>query len=229
MMFPRLLACLAAVTIVVALAHGARAQSEQFRFPLKAEDGSPVANYRIPAELENQIERLSGIVIVGNPRGDVTLTEFYDLNCPYCRKAAHDIADLVKSDPKLRLILVPFPVLGIPSIQAGRVEFVLAKLATPQQFFEFNRRIFSGRGVVDGARALAVATALGFRSDQLIKAADEDAVTQAMIANVQLGNSLGLAATPAFVIKGVAIVGYPGRKTLTDIINSIRSCGKIMC
>lgn len=229
MIFPRLLSFVVALAIALALAQGARAQNEHFWFPLKADDGSPVANYRVPAELESQIERLSGIVIVGNPRGDVTLTEFYDLNCPYCKKAAHDIADLVKSDPKLRLVLVPFPVLGVPSIQAGRVEFVLAKLATPQQFFEFNRRIFSGRGVVDGARALAVAKALGFRSDQLVKAADEEAVTQAMIANVQLGNSLGLAATPAFVIKGVAILGYPGKKTLTDIIKAIRSCDKIMC
>lgn len=229
MPFPRLLACVVALAIALILAADARAQDESARYPLKAEDGSPVVNYRVPPELESQIERLAGIVIVGNPRGDVTITEFYDLNCPYCRKAAHDIAELVKSDPKLRLILVPFPVLGVPSIQAGRVELVLAKLATPQQFFAFHHRIFSGRGVIDGARALATAQAFGFPGDKVVKAADEEAVTQAMIANVQLGNSLGLAATPAFVIKGVAIVGYPGKKTLAEIIKSIRACDKIMC
>lgn len=230
MPYPRLLAvAVAIVTALVLVPAAARAQNETSWYPLKAEDGSPIVNYRIPVELESQIEKLPGIVIVGNPRGDVTVTEFYDLNCPYCKKAAHDIADLVKSDPELRLVLVPFPVLGVPSIQAGRVEIALAKLATPKQFFEFNHRIFARRGVVDGARALAVAKGLGFPSSKLTKAADDDAVTRAMIANVQLGNSLGLAATPAFIIKGAAILGYPGKKTIADVIKSIRTCDKIVC
>lgn len=230
MPYPRLLAF--AITIAIALIlvpAAARAQNETSWYPLKAEDGSPVVNYRIPVELESEIEKLPGIVIVGNPHGDVTLTEFYDLNCPYCKKAARDVADLVKSDPELRLILVPFPVLGVPSIQAGRVELALAKLATPQQFFEFNHRIFAKRGVIDGTRALAIAKGLGFPSDKLIKVADEDAVTKTMIANVQLGNSLGLAATPAFIIKGAAILGYPGKKTIAEVIKSIRTCDKIVC
>jgi protein-disulfide isomerase len=225
---PLLSLCLFAVIALLG-PDAARAQNETSWYPLKAEDGSPVVNYRVPVELESEIEKLSGIVIVGNPRGDVTLTEFYDLNCPYCKKAAHDIAALVKSDPELRLILVPFPVLGVPSIQAGRVELALAKLATPQQFFAFNHRAFAKRGVIDGTRALAIAKGLGFPSDKLVKAADEEAVTNVMIANVQLGNSLGLAATPAFIIKGAAILGYPGKKTIAGIIKSIRTCDKIVC
>lgn len=229
MLLSRLRSCIVAIAVALVLAPASRAQNENFWYPLKAEDGSPVVNYRVPVELESEIEKLPGIVIAGNPRGDVTLTEFYDLNCPYCKKAARDIAALVKSDPELRLILVPFPVLGVPSIQAGRIELALAKLATPQQFLEFNHLIFSRRGVVDGARALATAQALGFPGDKLIKAADEEVVTKAMIANVQLGNSLGLAATPAFIIKGAAIFGYPGKKTLVDIIKSIRTCDKIVC
>ena len=50
-----------------------------------------------------------------------------------------------------------------------------------------------------------------------------------MIAHVQLGNAMGLAATPAFVIKGVAILGYPGKKSLVGIIKSIRTCDKVVC
>src|SRR5271166_289321 len=144
-----LLCLFVAVAIALLSTVGTRAQSESSWYPLKADDGTDVVNYRVPVELESRIEALPGIVIVKNPHGDVTLVEFYDLNCPYCRKAASDIAALVKSDNELKLVLVPFPVLGISSIQAGRVEFALARLATPQQFFEFNHRIFSGRGVVD--------------------------------------------------------------------------------
>jgi protein-disulfide isomerase len=50
-----------------------------------------------------------------------------------------------------------------------------------------------------------------------------------MKSHVQLGNALGLAATPAFVINGVAILGHPGRKSLAGIITSVRACGKVVC
>ena len=224
-----LLCVFAAAAIALLSPAGARAQDENSWYPLKADDGSDVVNYRVPVELESRIEALPGVVIVGNPRGDVTLVEFYDLNCPFCRKAARDIASLVKSDDELKLVLVPFPVLGVPSIQAGRVELALARLATPQQFFDFHHRIFSGRGTIDASRALAVAKDLGFSKERLIKVADEDAVTRAMIAHVELGNAMGFAVTPAFVIKGAAILGYPGKKALAGIIRSIRTCDKVVC
>src|SRR5665213_2737453 len=108
----------AAVLIVAAsapLAYGGQ-------FPIEADDGTVIANHAVTAELESQNEKLPGVVVVGNVKGKVTLTEFYDLNCPYCRKASTDIADLVRGNPELRLVLVPFPVLGIASIQGTRVE-----------------------------------------------------------------------------------------------------------
>jgi protein-disulfide isomerase len=83
--------------------------------------------------------------------------------------------------------------------------------------------------VVDGARTLAVAKQMGFPIDRLTKAADEEAITQAMIAHVRLGNSMGLSATPAFVIKGAAILGYPGPRALAGIVRSIRTCDKVAC
>jgi protein-disulfide isomerase len=220
----RILALLLAVWIF----SPAHAQDTDAWFAIKGEDGTPVANHRIPVELESQIETLPGTVVVGNPRGDVTLVEFYDLNCPYCRKAAGDIADLVAADQELKLILVPFPVLGIPSIAAGRVELAVAKLA-PARFYEFHRKIYAGRGVVDGNRALAVAQEIGLTADRAIAAANDDSVTEMMKSHVRLGDAMGLAATPSFVVKGVAIVGYPGRDSLAGIVRAIRSCDKVVC
>jgi protein-disulfide isomerase len=131
-------------------------------YPIKADDGAKVANHRIPVELESRIEILPGIVIAGNPNGKVTLTEFYDLNCPYCRKASGDIAELVRTNPELRLVLVPFPVFGIPSILVARVEYAVARLAPPQKFYQFHRVVFAGHGVVDDNRAFEAANAIGF-------------------------------------------------------------------
>ena len=204
-----------------------RAMQSVSEFALTGDDGQPVANHTV--KLVGPIEQLPGVVTVGNPHGKTTLIEFYDLNCPYCRIASADIADLVDLDPQLRLVLVPYPVLGIASIGASRVELAVAKLGTPRQFYDFHRKIYAQRGVTDGPRALEVAASLGFDVKALTALGDSDAITQTMKAHVRLGDSLGLAATPAFIVAGVAILGYPGRYRLQAIVDASDACGKIVC
>jgi protein-disulfide isomerase len=198
-------------------------------YPIKADDGTTVANHRVPVELESLIEKLPGAVVLGNPRGEVTLNEFYDLNCPYCRKASADIDKLLRTVKELRLVLVPFPVLGIPSIQAGKVDFAVARLASPRQFYEFHRKAMASRGVMDGKRAFALAKAVGLDDAKVANIANNDALADDMIAHVRLGNALGIQATPGFVIKGVAINGYPGPKSLARLIDSVERCDKVVC
>ena len=204
------------------------AQAQQFLHPIIGDDGKPVANHAIPPQYAGAVERLPAKVVVGNPIGDVTIAEFYDVNCPYCRRAAADLAELIRSDPQLRLVLVPFPVLGIASIQAGRVEFAVIQLA-PNRFYEFHRRVFAGRGVVEGMRALAAAESLKLDRDKLIALADDDSVTDAMKSHVQLGNALGLAATPSYIVGDVAIVGHPGLAAMRKVVASMRRCKKVSC
>ena len=191
------------------------------------DDGQVVPNHAV--KLLGPIDKLPGVVTVGNPNGKTTLVEFYDLNCPFCRIASADIADMVDLDRELKLVLVPFPVLGIPSITASRVELAVAKLGTPQQFYDFHRKVYAQRGITDGARALQIAHGLGLDAKALTKLADSDGITETMIAHVRLGNSLGLAATPGFIIDGVAILGYPGRYRLQAIVDASDACGKVVC
>jgi protein-disulfide isomerase len=196
-------------------------------FPLAGDDGQRVPNHRV--SLTAPIDTLPGVVVAANPDGKTTLIEFYDLNCPYCRIASADVSDMVDVDAQLRLVLVPFPVLGAASIAASRVELAIAKLGTPKQFYDFHRKIYSQRGITDGPRALEVARGLGFDERALTKLADSDAITKTMIDHVKLGNSLGLAATPSFVIAGVAILGHPGRYGLQAIVDAASTCGKVQC
>ncbi|MGA7787933.1 MAG: DsbA family protein [Xanthobacteraceae bacterium] len=196
-------------------------------FPLVNDDGQRLPNHGVT--LAAPIDRLPGVVVAANPGGNTTLVEFYDLNCPYCRIASGDIDDMVEVDPELRLVLVPFPVLGVASIAASRVELAVAKLATPAQFYDFHRKIYSQRGVTDGMRALEVARGLGLDERALTKLGDSEEITQIMKAHLALGNSLGLAATPSFIIDGVAILGFPGRDGLQKIVDASRACGKVLC
>jgi protein-disulfide isomerase len=224
----RMLRTLFAVVLSL-FAFAASAQTLESVYRIAAEDGSPVANHAVPGELVNAIEKMPGIVVVGNPRGDVTLVEFYDLNCPYCRRASTEIDALVKADKGLRLVLVPFPVLGIPSILGGRVELAVAKIGTAAQFYAFHRKVYAGRGVIDGDRALAAARNIGIDEKKILAIANDDTITETMKAHVKLGNALKIVATPGFVIGGAAIIGYPGRKSLEAVIASVRACAKPAC
>ena len=226
-----LIASVAAALIACGAAASAqdrdRSAQTVVEFPLTADDGKPIANHTV--KVPGPIDRLPGVVVAANPKGKTTLVEFYDLNCPYCRIASADIADMVDLDPQLRLVLVPFPVLGIPSIAASRVELAVAKLGTPAQFYAFHRKIYAQRGTTDGLRALAVAAGLGLDQKKLAAIGDSDDITEQMKAHVHLGDALGLAATPSFVISSVAVLGFPGRYHLQALVDATNACGKVIC
>ncbi len=218
---------LAFIALFPAFAHAQ--QREKPAIPLMSDDGRPVANHRIAADLKGSAEKLPGAVVAGNPKGDVTLVEFYDLNCPFCRSASADLDALIATDKKLKLVLVPFPVLGVQSIVAGRVELAVAKTASPEQFYSFHRKVYEGRGVIDGDRALAVVRDLKLDEKKILALADDDTITETMKTHVRLGNQLGLRATPAYVIGDIAILGHPGQNSLKYMIDSMRRCRKVMC
>ena len=120
---------------VLAQSRGAAGEAE---YHLVGDEGQRLPNHTV--KLLGPIDRLPGVVVVGNAKGKETLIEFYDLNCPFCRVAAADLGEMLKRDSQLRLVLVPYPILGIPSIGAARVELAVAKLGTTEQFYAFHRK-----------------------------------------------------------------------------------------
>lgn len=220
---------LSILCITFALSAPALAQGLRAQLPILNDDGSRVANHTISPDRVAAAEKLPGAVVAANPDGDVTLVEFYDLNCPYCRRASADVDALLQSDSKLRLVLVPFPVLGIPSILAGRVEIAVSKSIAPAEFYRFHRALYAGRGVIDGQRALAAAADFKLDPQQILDAANNDRITDIMKAHVRFADTLGLKATPSYLIHDVAIQGHPGRKGLKSVIDSVRKCGKAVC
>ena len=227
----RVLPAALALAFIVGCGPHAAAQQRALRsvsqYPLVGDQGQSVANHAVT--LEAPIDQLPGVVSVGDPRGKTALVEFYDLNCPFCRIASVDIGDLVDTDPQLRLVLVPYPVLGPASVAASRVELAVAKLGTPRQFYEFHRRIYAQHGTTDGLRALAVAGELGLDQRALRTVGDSAQTTQIMKAHLALGSALGLAATPSFILGSLAILGYPGRESLQAMVAAMDSCGKPKC
>ena len=217
------------IAVAALLAAPFAALADEGYYPIKADDGEIIANHRVPVEIESQVEKAPGVVVAGNPKGDVTLIEFYDVNCPFCRAASGDIAALLKTNKELRLVLVPFPVLGIPSIQGTRVELAVAKLTSAENFYKFHRMLDQERG---GERLVAVddaARAIGLDQKKVLDAANDDKLADVMKAHLKLGDALAIEATPGFVIKGGALVGYPGPKAMAQIVASVEKCGAVVC
>lgn len=207
----------------------AQAQNLPTQYPIKADDGETVANFDLPADKLARIDALAGQVAVGNLDGDVTVMQFYDLNCPYCRAAAHDVDALIKADPRLKLIFVPYPVLSVQSVQGGLIELGVAKMLKPGQFLDFHRRLYASRGIIDGQRALAVAKDMGLDPAKVAAAGNTEANLNILRQSSTVGGDAGLMVTPAYVIGGVAIAGHPGLKPLEKVVAAMRKCGKVVC
>jgi protein-disulfide isomerase len=168
-------------------------------------------------------------IVAGNASGDVTLVEFYDYNCGYCKRALSDVRALIKTDPKLRVVLKDFPVLGPDSLEASRVSLAAKQQLKGEKLFEYHTKLMETRGRVNGERALALAKEMGLDMAKLQKDIEGPEVRAAIQDNVKLGDQLGLTGTPAFVIGEEIVSGAVGVEPLKRTVASVRQCGKAMC
>jgi protein-disulfide isomerase len=167
--------------------------------------------------------------VVGNPSGDVTLVEFFDYNCAYCKRALADVKTLMKADPKLRVVLKDFPVLGPESVEASRVALGVKQQLSGDKLFDYHTKVMESRGRVNGERALQVAKEMGLDMARLQKDMDNAEIKAALQENVGLGDKLGLTGTPAFIIGDEVVSGAVGLEPLRKIVASTRQCGKAEC
>ncbi len=168
-------------------------------------------------------------IVVGNPQADVTMVEFFDYNCGYCKKALSDVQTLLKNDPKLRVVLKDFPVLGPDSVEASRVALAVKNQIQGDKLFDYHVRLLESRGRVNGERALAVAKDFGLDVARIQKDMETAGVKAALQENVGLGDKLGLSGTPAFIIGSEIIPGAVGLDPLKQVVASVRQCGKATC
>jgi len=198
-------------------------------FPLVGDDGRAVANTRLPVELTTEVEDLPGALWLGSDRRDLMLVEFYDFNCPWCRKAAPDLEELLTGTPALRLGLVNNAILSPESSEAARVELALQRLGRPTSVHRFHKRLFERRGIIDGQKALEVAEEVGAPRGQVEAIAASPEVAEDLKAQMRLAASLGLMATPSFMVAGAGILGYPGPESLRRVLADVQRCGRIGC
>lgn len=168
-------------------------------------------------------------IVVGNPQGDVTLVEFFDYNCGYCKRAAADLREMIKADPKLRVVLRDFPVLGPESVEASLVAIAAKNQIKGDKYWDFHQKLLDGRGRVGKERALAVAKEFGADTARLEKDMQSAEVRAALEETMRIADALKLQGTPAFVVGDEIIFGAVGEAPLKTAIASVRKCGKTTC
>ena len=162
-------------------------------------------------------------VTLGNPQGDVTMVEFFDYNCGYCKRALSDMLRLIKSDPNLKVVLKEYPVLGPGSLEAAQVA-VAARMQdkTGKKYLDFHQRLLGARGPADKAHALAAAKDAGFDVARLEKDLASDEVRETLRENMKIADAIGLNGTPSYVIGSDVVIGAQGYDVLKEKVDAAR-------
>jgi protein-disulfide isomerase len=167
--------------------------------------------------------------VIGDPGGKITLIEFFDYNCGYCKRALSDLARLMKDNPDLRVVLRDFPILSPGSAEAAKIANAFLRQFKGEKFWEFHQKLLGSRGPVGKAEALAVAKDLGADMDKLAKDAGTAGITAGIQESEKLAKSLQVTGTPTYVIGEDVVVGAVGYDELEAKIANIKKCGKAIC
>jgi protein-disulfide isomerase len=157
--------------------------------------------------------------VTGNPNGDVTVVEFFDYRCPYCKAVAPDLAKAVAADGKVRLIYKEFPILGPASITAAK-----AALAAVRQdkYPAFHDKLFAFKGNLDDAAIYAMASDLGLDVVRLKADMEKPEIESIIDHNYRLADKLKVEGTPAFVIGGELLPGAVSFDNLIAVFKRAR-------
>jgi protein-disulfide isomerase len=168
-----------------------------------------------------------GQVVVGNPDGDVTLVEFFDYNCGYCRAALPDLTALIAEDPNLRVVLKELPILSNESIDAARVAVLVGD--SDADYWAFHEALFTSRGQVNKQVALAAAADIGLSPASLELDLGSDRVASTIQRSYSIAKALNITGTPTFIIGNEIIPGAIGLDELRTRIGNMRACGDTVC
>lgn len=174
---------------------------------------------RIIAERNEEILNDPASPVGGNVAGDVTLVEFFDYNCPYCRRVTPILGELEAADSDLRLVYKEFPILGPASEFAAR-----AALASQQQgkYVPFHNALMRATDQVTEQIVLEIARQVGLDTQQLRADMRDPAIEDAIARNLQLANAPGITGTSSFIIGEEVVPGAVDLRTLQSLIARAR-------
>jgi protein-disulfide isomerase len=163
-------------------------------------------------------------VTLGDANGDITLVEFFDYSCGYCRRAMPDMLALMHDDPHLRIVLKELPILGPGSAEAARIAVaVRMQDSDGQKYLAFHRALPRSARSGQQGKALAVAKDQGLDMERLERDAASDEVTTTLSEDVKLAGAMGIHDTPGYVVGDDVVLGAVGLAALKERIEAVRT------
>ena len=161
-------------------------------------------------------------LVAGNPDGDVTMVEFFDYNCSWCKKGLPEVLSLIDKDKNLRVVMKEFPIFGGDSDYAA-----LAALASKKQgkYWEFHLALLGHEGKLTRESVDEIAKAQGLDLEKLKADMQLPEIAQIIARNQKLAQDLAISGTPAFVIDSKVVPGYLPMDGLMAAIDEVRAAG----
>lgn len=165
------------------------------------------------------LERDPNAPVLGNPEGDVTVVEFFDYNCPYCRRAKPEIEALLAADPDVRLVYREWPILGEGSVFATR-----AALAAREQglYEDFHWALMGMSGRAEESSVLRIAEDIGLDIAQLRRDMEAPEIDAHIETSMRLAQALGITGTPSFVVGDALAPGVVDAEQLQTLVTDAR-------
>jgi protein-disulfide isomerase len=180
------------------------------------------------ADNASEIYRQPHASIAGNPDGDITVVEFFDYNCGYCKRGLPDVKKLVETDPKVRVVFKELPILSKGSEEAAHVALAAKKQG---KYWEIHKAMLGSKGHMDEAGALRVAEKLGLDMDKLKADMASPEVKEEIASDEALAKKMGVNGTPHFLIGDRSIAGAPDDlyQQLSKDVQDLRKSGCSYC
>lgn len=175
---------------------------------------------RLLAGNRKEIETPFAGAVAGNPKGDVTVVEFFDYACPYCRAGHADIKQLIAADPGVRVVYRDFPVLSDASNEAAMASL---SAAAQGRYAAFHDRMFETAGKVERERTIATVRAAGLNEMRTARDLTSPALKAEIKRNLDLGRALGLTGTPTYIIGDRILGGAVGLTALREAVATARA------
>jgi protein-disulfide isomerase len=185
----------------------------------KEEQGKADAQTQAVLQSKDALFNDPGSPVVGNPNGDVTVVEFFDYHCPYCKAVAGPLQQLIEDDKGVRLVLKEFPILGQDSVLASH-----AALAAVSQgkYWAFHQALMEHRGPFDMDVIKTLAAKAGLDPVKLEADMGQQPIEPLISANHKLAQTLDISATPTFIIGDQVVEGAVPLERLKELIQKAR-------
>ena len=157
--------------------------------------------------------------VLGNPNGDVTVIEFFDYNCSYCKKVIPEVKSLIAADKNIRLVYREWPILGEGSVFAAKAAFASRAQG---KYEEFHWALMEMRNRADETTVLRIAEKVGLDIEELLKDMEKPTVSEHIAMSMRITQALGFNGTPSFIIGNNLIPGFVEKDALADYVSQAR-------